>query len=268
MTRMTETAQLVRLKYQYRGYVHLKIMPGVSSSLIEQAAKLADRISVNLEVPSEKHAENIVPEKDFYKDLWGTLTRIRNIVSGSCHPELVSGSKFSRPLRFRNKFGMTRKGESSITTQFVIGAANESDKEILNTTSRLYEDFGLKRVFYSAFRPARGTPLEEKPPASLMREHRLYQSDWLMRFYGFEVSEIPLDEDGNLFEDKDPKEVWALNHSEFFPVDIRKADYQTLLRVPGIGPTIAKRLLQNPNYPLPKKAVSYIAGRNQLRFAL
>ena len=173
MTRMLDTAQILRQKYQYRGYLHLKIMPGASSSCIRESIKLANRISLNIESPTEEDLISLAPEKDLKKGFFYTLSLIKS--------ELT-------------KLRWSGKRAPSLTTQFVVGAGEETDKDIVQKTHFLYKNFGLKRVFYSAFRPVTGTPLEQRPPASLTREHRLYQADFLMRFYRFSPQEIPLDE--------------------------------------------------------------------------
>lgn len=223
MTLMLDTAHILREKYQYRGYLHLKIMPGVSSSCIQEAIKLANRISLNIESPSEEGLSTLAPEKDLKKGFFYTLSVIKS--------ELT-------------KFRWVGKRVPSLTTQFVVGAGEEKDKDIIQRTHFLYKNFGLKRVFYSAFRPVPKTPLEQKPAASLTREHRLYQADFLMRFYRFSPYEIPLDEQGFLSETNDPKMLWARNHPELFPINLNTAGYWQLLKVPGLGPVSAKKILK------------------------
>ena len=142
------------------------------------------------------------------------------------------------------KFRWVGKRAPSLTTQFVVGAGEETDKDIVQKTHFLYKNFGLKRVFYSAFRPVLGTPLANKPAASLTREHRLYQADFLMRFYRFLPQEIPLDENGFLSEVNDPKMLWAQSHPELFPINLNTAGYWQLLKVPGLGPVSAKKILK------------------------
>ena len=216
MTRMLDTAQILRAKYRYRGYLHLKIMPGASASCIRESLKLANRVSLNIESPTEESLSTLAPEKDLKKSFFCTLSLIKS--------ELTK-------LRWSG-----RKRLPSLTTQFVVGAGAEKDKDIIQKTHFLYKNFGLKRVFYSAFRPVPGTPLEQRPAASLTREHRLYQADFLMRFYRFLPHEIPLNEGGFLSEVSDPKTLWAKQHPELFPINLNTADYWQLLKIPGVGP--------------------------------
>ena len=223
MTRMLDTAHILRRKYRYSGYLHLKIMPGASSSCIAESMKLANRISLNIESPTESDLTTLSPDKNLRKGFFYTLSLIKK--------EL-------------NKLRMFRKKVPSLTTQFVVGAGKERDEDIIKSTHFLYKNFGLKRVFYSAFRPVPNTPLAEKPAASLIREHRLYQADFLMRFYRFTPWEIPLDKNGFLSEVADPKMLWAKNNPQFFPINLNKADYWQLLKIPGIGPVSAKKILK------------------------
>lgn len=223
MTSMLDTAHILRRKYRYSGYLHLKIMPGASSNCIRESIKLADRISLNIESPTESDLTSLAPDKSFRKGFYYTLSLIKN--------EL-------KKLRFAGQ------RVPSLTTQFVVGASEEKDRDIIQTTHFLYKNFGLKRVFYSAFRPVPDTPLAEKPAASLVREHRLYQADFLMRFYRFSPWEIPLDEKGFLAEADDPKMLWAENHPEIFPINLNQADYWQLLKIPGVGPVSAKKIIK------------------------
>ena len=223
MTRMLDTAKILREKYQYCGYLHLKLMPGTSASCIRESLKLANRVSLNIESPTEDDLSLLAPDKDLKKGFFYTLSVIKRELS---------------------KFRFAGKKVPSLTTQFVVGAGEEKDKDIIQKTHFLYKNFGLKRVFYSAFRPVPGTPLEQRPPASLTREHRLYQADFLMRFYRFSPYEIPLDERGFLSEVSDPKTLWAQNHPELFPINLNTAGYWQLLKIPGIGPVSAKKILK------------------------
>ncbi len=223
MSRMLDTAQILRQKYQYSGYLHLKIMPGVFASCIRESIKLANRISLNIESPTEEDLITLAPEKDLKRGFFYTLSLIKS--------ELT-------------KFRWSGKRAPSLTTQFVVGAGEEKDKDIIQKTHFLYKNFGLKRVFYSAFRPVTGTPLEQRPEASLVREHRLYQADFLMRFYRFLPHEIPLDEGGFLSEVGDPKMLWAQQHPELFPINLNTAGYWQLLKIPGLGPVSAKKIIK------------------------
>jgi len=223
MTRLLDTAHILRGKYRYKGYLHLKIMPGASASSLRESMKLANRISLNIESPTESDLNYLSPSKDLKKGFFYTLSLIKQ--------EL-------------NKLRFAGKKTPSLTTQFVVGAGKEKDSDIIRTTHSLYKNFGLKRVFYSAFRPVPNTPLAQKPAASLTREHRLYQADFLMRFYRFSPWDIPLDSNGFLLETNDPKMLWAQQHPQFFPININKADYWNLLKIPGIGPTSAKKIIK------------------------
>jgi len=223
MTKMLDTVAILRNKYRYGGYVHLKVMPGSSSSCIAEAAKLANRISLNIESPTEAGLAALSPDKDLKSGFFYTLSLIKK--------ELA-------------RFRWAGRRVSSVTTQFVVGAADEKDAEIIKMTHFLYKNFALKRVFYSAFRPVPQTPLADKPAVSLTREHRLYQTDFLMRFYRFLPWEIPLDENGFLPETGDPKLLWAQSNPHLFPVNLNLAGYWQLLRIPGIGPTAAQKIIK------------------------
>lgn len=220
MDEILATGELLRRKYGFKGYIHLKIMPGADEAQIEAACRLADRVSVNLEAPNPERLSRLSPDKSFRDELGKAIREIKSILE---------------------RTGL-RSGQ---TTQMVVGAAGESDREILATTEKLYKAFGLKRVYYSPFRPVPGTPLEEMPPENPKRTARLYQADFLIREYGFSADDLPVDEDGRLRSGADPKMAWARLHPERFPVDIARADYQELILVPGIGPKTAKKILQH-----------------------
>lgn len=219
MERMIAAVELVRTRYQFRGYVHLKILPGVERAAIERATRLAQRISVNLEAPSPERLARLSGSKEFHHEL---LLRMR----------WAYDCTMARP-----------RGAVDQTTQFVVGAAGEADREILSTATRLYAEIKLARVYYSAFQPISNTPLEDYPATPAIREHRLYQSDFLLRQYGFSFGELVFDRAGNLPRSADPKLTWAQNHPEWFPIEINRADREVLLRVPGIGPRSAARIL-------------------------
>lgn len=223
MTKMIDTVDILRNKYHYGGYIHLKVMPSSSAGCIREAAKLANRISLNIESPTEAGLARLSPDKNLKSGFFYTLSLIKK--------ELF-------------KFRLAGKRTPSVTTQFVVGAADEKDAEIIKMTHFLYKNFFLKRVFYSAFRPVPQTPLSEKPAVPLSREHRLYQTDFLMRFYRFLPWEIPLDQNGFLPESGDPKFLWAKLNPRFFPINLNLADYWQLLRVPGVGPTAAERIIK------------------------
>jgi len=219
MDRTLATVELVRKRYRFTGYIHLKILPGVSMAHVEQAVRLATRVSVNLEAPTPQHLQRIAPDKAF-EELVKPMTWARDLIKGS-GGALASGGQ---------------------TTQFVVGAAGESDQDILSVTSRLYRDVNLRRAYFSAFQPVAGTPLEGVPSTPPLREHRLYQSDFLMRQYGFRFQDLVFDGDGNLPSEADPKQIWAEHHPEQFPLEVNRAGREELLRVPGIGPESATRI--------------------------
>jgi predicted DNA-binding helix-hairpin-helix protein len=218
--RLIATAELLRRRYGFQGYIHLKIMPGAERDQIAAAMRLANRVSVNLEAPNTRWLQLLAPHKVFTEEL---LQRLRWI------------EELRRELPGH---------QPSSTTQFVVGAAGESDLELLTTTEFLHRQVGLARAYCVAVTPIPGTPLENHPPASPLREHRLYQSSFLLRDYGFTVEELPFDAGGNLPLEHDPKWVWASRELLHAPVEINTADRLTLLRVPGIGPKGAARLLQ------------------------
>lgn len=222
MTRLLDTVTLLRAKYRYHGYVHLKIMPGTSANTIRESLKLANRISLNIESPTPEGLANLSPDKNLRKDFFYTLSQIKNEIK---------------------KFKFFGRKTPSLTTQFVVGAAEENDKEIITSSHFLYKNFGLRRIFYSAFRPVPGTPLAVKAATPIFREHRLYQADFLMRCYRFSPWDIPLDSDGFLAETADPKTLWAQQHPQFYPINLNQADYWNLLKIPGLGPTSAKKII-------------------------
>jgi predicted DNA-binding helix-hairpin-helix protein len=219
MARIIDTAQILRSKYAFRGYIHLKVLPGASHAAIEAAARIADRISINLEAPGADYLRRIAPDKDYEQDLW---TRLRWI------------SELSSQPGFRAK---------RATTQFVVGAAGESDSQIVGLTWRLYSQLRLGRVYYSAYQRPDAAVGFDAPPVPLMREHRLYQADFLFRKYKFQPAEIAYDHAGNLPLDVDPKALWAQHHPERFPVELNTASREELLRVPGIGPIAVERII-------------------------
>lgn len=216
--KMLETLKILRRRYSYRGYIHCKILPGVDTDLMEATANLADRLSMNLEAPNQKCLSALSTDKNF-------------------HGELLDGLK--KIASFHGKHPL----KGGVTTQLVVGAANDEDREILSLSHSLYTDHNLRRVYYSAFTPIEDTPLENLRPCPPLREFRLYQADFLLRKYNFTARELIFDERGNLHMDKDPKLVWALNNMDRFPVEINKAPFEELIRVPGIGRISARRIL-------------------------
>ena len=218
MEKMLKATEIVREKYGFQGYIHLKIMPGASSQYTWRAAELADRISINLEAPSTKMLSHISPRKEFW-EIFSQLKEASHVVSEA-------------------------KGKvNSATTQLMIGF-EEQDQEILALCQKLYRSLGLARCYFSAFSPVPDTPLAAKPPAPKLRETRLYQADFLIRRYGFNAFELPFDKEGNLPSNLDPKLAWALSHPEIFPTEINRAGYEELLRVPGVGHRTANKILQ------------------------
>jgi len=221
MEDMLKTVELVRLKHGFKGYVHLKVLPGAPLDYVRRAVELADRCSVNMEAPTESALHRIASKKTLSSDVISRMHMIKQAA----------------------REGLLRAGQS---TQLVIGAAGETDREILNAVTALYRDVGLRRVYFSAFEPVPETPLEEHAPTPPMREHRLYQVDWLLRRYdgAFAPDDIVLDAGGFLSLQLDPKVAIALRRPERFPVEVNAASHQELLRVPGIGRTSADRILR------------------------
>lgn len=238
MDEMLATAELVREKYGFRGYLHLKILPGAEAAHIARAVELADRVSVNLEAPTPETLAALAPRKQM-EALLGPLATAADLVrvrGGHLSP-LCEVEAEPKP---RPAWGNVRLG---ISTQFVVGPAGESDRALLTTVQFLYRRLGLTRAYYSAFTPVPQTPLEDVPPTNPRREFRLYQADWLLRYYGFSVEELAFDASGQLSPDLDPKLAWARAHPERFPVEVNRASLAELLRVPGIGPISARAIV-------------------------
>ena len=228
---MLETLRILRQEYHFYGYIHAKAIPGASAPLLTQLGLLADRMSVNIELPSETSLQLLAPDKK-REDILTPMGFLRDGIAQG-RQDIV---KYRHAPRF------APAGQS---TQLIVGATPESDLQILTLSSALYQKYALKRMFFSAYLPVvehRNLPaLTTKPP--LLREHRLYQADWLMRFYHFEATEL-LDAQNPTFDPYvDPKCGWALRHLEQFPVEVNRADYELLLRVPGIGVKSARRIL-------------------------
>jgi predicted DNA-binding helix-hairpin-helix protein len=218
-SQMLDGVENLRTRHQYAGYVHLKLLPGMSISEVERAARLADRLSLNLEAPSAARLARISPERDWAGDLIARLVWARDW----------------------QREGLIKSG---LATQFVVGASGESDRELLLTTTWLYRELELRRVYFGAFRPAFGTPLEHQLPTPFVREQRLKEADWLLRHYGFAPPELPYDAAGDLPLHIDPKLAWALAHPERFPIELNTADQELLLRVPGLGPISIRRIMR------------------------
>lgn len=220
MDRMLAAAELLRGKYRFQDFLHLKILPGASLDRVERASQLADRLSINLEAPHGDALGQLCPDKDFSLDLVRRMQWISALVDRS---------------------DTRAKGH---TTQFVVGAADETDRDILTTTSHLYDKFSLTRAYFSAFQPVEASSLADRPATPPIREHRLYQCDFLLRRYGFGLDELVFDEGGGLSLEADPKRVWAEAHPEAFPVEVNSAPKSLLLRVPGVGPRSAARIVR------------------------
>jgi predicted DNA-binding helix-hairpin-helix protein len=226
MERINRTALILR-RMRFRGYIHLKIIPGASDAAILQSLSLASAVSLNIETAGENNFKQLCTSKNYARDILRSIERISHLTA--------RGSRYSRVKQ---------------TTQFVVGASQESDRDIIRYSGKLYKELGLHRVYFSAYQRGAGSPdlPGEQSSATnsdlLTREHRLYQTDWLLRKYGFTADEIPLNPDGNLSLSVDPKEIWAQRHPEYFPVDINKDNSCRLLRVPGLGHVTVDRILQ------------------------
>jgi predicted DNA-binding helix-hairpin-helix protein len=228
MDRINAVARLLRYKHNFRGYIHLKIIPGASDAAIEDSLKLASAVSLNIETAGKKHFEVLSDKKDYMKDIIHPIKLMSRLTE--------KGGRFSR---------------IKCTTQFIVGASDETDSEIIHYLFGLYKRLHFKRVYFSAYQKGLGHPdipgekqLIKDPNAPFMREHRLYQVDFLVRKYGFNSEDILIDKTGNLRLDKDPKQVWADSHPEFYPVRINISDREALLRVPGLGPETVSRILK------------------------
>jgi predicted DNA-binding helix-hairpin-helix protein len=215
--RILDTAEILRKRHGFRGYMHLKIMPGAERGQVERAMQLADRVSVNLEAPNTERLAKLAPHKMFFEELLQPLKWVEEI-------------RRSQPA---HKFWNGRY--PSTVTQFVAGGADESDLELLTTTNWLTKNVRLKRAYFSAFHPISDTPLENKAAVDPLREHRLYQASFLLRDYGYDLEEMPFLQDGNLPLTTDPKLAWAQMNMADRPLEINRAEKRELLRVPGIG---------------------------------
>lgn len=232
MEKIYNVLRILRNDYKFFGYIHIKVIPGADPLLVQKAGLLADRMSVNIEQPTEQSLQLLAPQKSLPL-LVAPMSQIKN--------EIIINTEERQKSKYVQKF--VPAGQS---TQMIIGATNDSDLAILKATDALYRNFFLKRVYYSAYIPINEGPnlpaLTSMPP--LLREHRLYQADWLLRFYHFKVDEIVNSAYPSLEEDYDPKTAWALRNIEFFPVEINRASYEELLRIPGIGTKSALRIIQ------------------------
>lgn len=236
MALLTNVAKELRTLHRFNGYIHLKSIPGASTELIREAGLYADRLSVNIEIPTEANLKLLAPEKDYTS----ILTPMNSIRQG-----ILASKEDMKKFRLARRF--VPAGQS---TQLIIGATPDTDNQILTLASHLYKQQQLKRVYYSGYIPVNTNdsrlPVLEKPP--LVRENRLYQSDWLMRFYFFRVDEIVNDKHPDLDLEIDPKLSYALRNPWLFPVDVNKAPYELILRVPGIGVKSAKLIIMARHY--------------------
>lgn len=224
--RLIDTAEILRRKHRFSGYLHLKLMPGVERDQVLHAMTLTDRVSVNLEAPNQKRLTALAPHKIFFE-------------------ELLQPLKWAAEIRRTLPPPMRANGIArwpSFVTQFVVGGAGESDVEILSTTAELTK-LGLQRAYFSAFSPVRDTPMEHRPAENPWREHRLYQASFLLRDYEFEFEDLPFGQNGHLPLDADPKLAWARQYLRARPVELNTAERRDLLHVPGIGPKGAEAIL-------------------------
>jgi len=225
--RLLKTAEILRYKKKYQGYLHLKIMPGAEYDQVLQAMRLSDRVSINLEAANAERLPQLAPQKDFENHLLRPLRWIEAI-RRSLPPVMT----------WKNRWPTS-------CTQFVVGGAGESDRELLQTTQVLHQNYGLLRAYFSAFRPHKDTPLENWPAATYRREFRLYQADYLIRDYGFTYDELYYTTNGNLIAELDPKEAWARQNLHHNPVEINSSSKEELLRIPGIGSRNAEKIIKN-----------------------
>ena len=236
MEQMIAVAKTLRETHGYRGYIHLKTIPGASDELLTQAGMYADRLSVNIELPTEADLQSLAPEKN----------RV------SLEKNMAEVENKRQEIREDKKHGLKNTPifvPAGQSTQMIVGATPTADKEILHTSATLYNQYHLKRVYYSAFSPiphADGRLPGKSPP--LVREHRLYQADWMLRFYQFKVTDIVTTDHPNLDLDIDPKTAWALRNPGYFPVDVNRASKQQLLRIPGLGVRSIQKILQLRRY--------------------
>ena len=219
--KIIDTAEIIRNRYGYRGYLHLKIMPGIEYDQLYRIMQLADRVSVNLEGPTQERLNALAPKKDFQR-------------------ELLHMVQLAEEIRREHPYQML----AGTVTQFVVGAVGDTDHELLSLSNRLYRQYGLTRAYYSGFSPVIQTPFENLPPTDPLREHRLYQASFLLRDYGWNVEDLPFMSDGNIQLELDPKRAWAELHLRYSPIDVMKANREQLLRIPGIGPVGADAIIK------------------------
>lgn len=242
MEQVIEVARQLREVHHFRGYIHLKTIPDASDDLIERAGRYADRLSINIELPTPTAMAELAPEKDsvgIRRSMARIKLKLDDVQEQRKQAKKVVSAAGLKPARAR----VPHFAPSGHSTQMIVGADASTDRSILTTSVAMYRSFSLKRVYYSAFSPIPHASAKLPARAApLLREHRLYQADWLMRFYGFEEEEI-VTEGGMLSLEHDPKMAWALAHPESFPVDLNRAPREMLLRVPGLGVLSVKKLL-------------------------
>ena len=246
MERINRTALFLR-RMRFKGYIHLKIIPGASEAAIRQSLALATAVSLNIETAGEDNFRRLSATKDYDEDILKPIKLISRLTG--------KGSSYQRVKQ---------------TTQFVVGASNETDKELIKASWKLYKQLGLSRIYFSAYQRGAGSP--ELPGESsgytnkdlLAREHRLYQTDWLIRKYGFNAEEIPLGSGDNLSLTLDPKEMWAKSHPEFFPVNINKDEKWRLLRVPGLGQVMVDRILMFRENGIKIRSIESLSKPNKI----
>ena len=246
MERINQTALILR-KTQFKGYIHLKIIPGAQEAAIRQSLSLASAVSLNIETAGERNFKYLSTTKNYLQDIIRPIQLISRLTARGCHNEGVKQ-----------------------TTQFVVGASRETDQEIIKYSWKLYKELGLSRIYFSAYQRGAGSqdiPGENSSLSNsdlLTREHRLYQVDWLLRKYGFRADEVPLDSLGNLSLTVDPKEMWARQHPEFFPVNVNKDDLYRLLRVPGLGQVLVSRILAYRKNGIRIRSLENLAKQNKI----
>ena len=236
MEQMIAVVKELREVHRFNGYIHMKSIPGASQLLVNRAGMYVDRLSVNIEIPTEESLKKLAPEKD-YLSVWKPMKYIKQGILENSEDR----KKFSKTPKF------VPAGQS---TQMIIGATPENDNQILTLASKLYNVESMKRVYYSGYIHINQNddrlPVLQQPP--LVREHRLYQADWLMRFYNFQVNEIVNEENPTLDLEIDPKFSWSLRHPDFFPIDVNTAPYEAILRIPGVGVLSAKKIITARRY--------------------
>jgi len=245
MEQVVEVARVLRVEHDFRGYIHLKTIPDASPELLQRAGRYADRLSINIELPTVQGLEALAPEKDGAA-IRRSMARLRVHIDDAkgAARDAARSTIVSMPASTPGRAKAPMFAPAGQSTQMIVGADATDDRTILSTSANLYGAYRLRRVYYSAFSPipdaASSLPLAAPP---MVREHRLYQADWLIRFYGFAHDEITAGDSGMLSLDVDPKLAWALGHRERFPVDLNTAPREMLLRVPGLGVKAVERLL-------------------------